>query len=128
MNVTFGRREAIRALRHFRPERATKESKSDEIAVGAGAGSLIFSADGFQAGIEAFVMEPGLMYVPRGYFDRLLRGFKEERLTLQASPDGFQIGRYHGTVRAYKKMADTSPQPKVPANLEKSRISDYRGN
>jgi len=24
--------------------------------------------DGFQAGIEAFVMEPGLMYVPREYF------------------------------------------------------------
>ena len=33
MNVTFGRREAFRAIRHFRPERATKES--DEIAVGA---------------------------------------------------------------------------------------------
>jgi hypothetical protein len=94
MNVTFERREAIRAIRHFRPGRAPGASESDEIAVGAGAGSLIFSADGFQAGIEAFVMEPGIMFVPREYFDRLLRRFKEERLTLQASPEGFQIGHY----------------------------------
>ena len=128
MNVTFERREAIRAIRHFRPERATKESKTDEIAVGAGAGSLVFSADGFQAGIEAFVMEPGLMFVPREYFDRLLRRFKEERLTLQASPKGFQIGHYHGTVRAYEKMTDTSPPPKVPATGERTRMAGHIGN
>jgi len=78
--------------------------------------------DGFQAGIEAFVMEPGLMYVPREYFDRLLRGFKEERLTLQASPEGFQIGHYHGTVRDYRKMTDTSPPPKVPTTGVRSRM------
>jgi hypothetical protein len=89
--------------------------------VGAGAGSLIFSADGFQAGIEAFVMEPGIMFVPREYFDRLLRRFREERLTLQASPKGFQIGHYHGTVRAYQEMTDTLPPPKVPATLVDSR-------
>ena len=66
-------------------------------------------------------MEPGLMYVPRAYFDRLLRRFKEERLTLQASAKGFQIGNYHGTVRAYQEMTDTSPPPKVPATLATSR-------
>ena len=43
MNVTFERREAIRAIRHFRPDPATKDS--GEIAVGAGAGSLVFAAD-----------------------------------------------------------------------------------
>jgi len=122
MNVTFERREAIRAIRHFRLGRAPGASESDEIAVGAGAGSLIFSADGFQAGIEAFVMEPGLMFVPREYFDRLLRRFREERLTLQASPKGFQIGNYHGTVRAYEEMTDTSPPPRVPGVLAGNRM------
>jgi hypothetical protein len=122
MNVTFERREAIRAIRHFRPGRAPGASESDEISVAAGAGTLVFTMDGFQAGIEAFVMEPGLMYVPREYFDRLLRGFKEERLTLQASPEGFQIGHYHGTVRDYRKMTDTSPPPKVPTTGVRSRM------
>jgi hypothetical protein len=128
MNVTFERREAIRAIRHFRPGRAPGASESDEISVAAGAGTLVFSMDGFQAGIEAFVMEPGLMFVPREYFDRLLRRFKEDRLTLQASPKGFQIGHYHGTVRAYQEMTDTSPPPKVPAALVNSRIADHNGN
>ena len=114
MNVTFERREAIRVIRCFRPNRATKASESEEIGVGAGDGTIVFSADGFQAGIEAFVMEPGIMFVPRAYFDRLLRRFKEERLTLQASAEGFQIGNYHGTVRAYQKMTDTTPMPQVP--------------
>jgi len=121
MNVTFERREAIRAIRHFRPGRAPGASKTDEIAVAAGAGTLLFSMGAFQSGIEAFVMEPGLMFVPREYFDRLLRRFKEERLTLQASPKGFQIGQYHGTVRAYEEMTDTSPPPEVPAAGAKSR-------
>ena len=120
MNVTFERREAIRAIRHFRTGRATRASESEEIAVGAGAGSLVFSAGSFQAGIEAFVMEPGLMFVPRVYFDRLLRRFKEERLTLRASPKGFQIGHYHGTVRAYQEMTDTSLPLEVPATLATS--------
>ena len=121
MNVTFERQEAIRAIRHFRPGRAPGASESDEIAVAAGAGTLIFSMGAFQAGIEAFVMKPGLMFVPREYFDRLLRRFKEERLTLQASPKGFQIGHYHGTVRAYQEMTDTSPPPKMPATWTQSR-------
>ena len=128
MNVTFERREAIRAIRHFRPGRAPGASESDEISVAAGVGTLVFTMDGFQAGIEAFVMEPGIMFVPREYFDRLLRRFREERLTLQASPKGFQIGHYHGTERAYQKMTDTSPPPTVPATLAKSRIADHSGN
>ena len=37
-------------------------------------------------------------------------------------PKRIQIGHYHGTVRAYEKMTDTSPQPKVPAVLAKSRM------
>lgn len=122
MNVTFERREAIQAIRHFRPNRATGVPESEEVAIGAGAGTLVFSATDFQVGIEAFVMDAGLIFVPRAYFDRLLRGFKEERLTLRASPAGFQIGRYHGAVRAYQKMTDTSPPPKVPATLAKSRL------
>ena len=82
MHVTFVRRVAIRAIRHFRPGRASGASESDEIAMGAGAGTLVFSADGFQAGIEAFVMEPGLMFVPRSCFDRLLRRFpRTQQLT-----------------------------------------------
>ena len=74
------------------------------------------------------MLEPGLMFVPRAYFDRLLRRFKEERLTLQASPEGFQIGRYHGAVRAYQKMTDTSPPPKVPATWAKGRIGGHCEN
>jgi hypothetical protein len=62
------------------------------------------------------------MFVPRAYFDRLLRRFKEERLTLRASPKGFQIGHYHGTVRAYQEITDTSALPVVPATLAKSRM------